>query len=140
MSPDRQAQEIEPTDAPQTAPGRSFRGPVADGGPRFLVVFGSVLLLIWGVIAAAASGTENALAGGNSGSGYAWVAVVFWVVAITAMYMTFARSRHGKRACAVGALLTLVVGLGLGAAWLFWWLFSGALLGLGSYLSWKQGT
>ena len=34
------------------------------------------LLLIWGVIAAAASGTENALAGGSSGSGYAWVAVV----------------------------------------------------------------
>ena len=40
----------------------------------------------------------------------------------------------------MGALLTLVVGLALGAAWLFWWLFSGALLGLGSYLSWKQGT
>jgi hypothetical protein len=140
MSPDRQAQEMEPTHAPPTATGTSFRGPVADGGPRFLVVFGSVLLLIWGVIAAAASGTENALAGGSSGSGYAWVAVVFWVVAITAMYMTFARSRHGRQACAAGALLTLLVGLGLGAAWVFWWLFSGGLVGLGSCLSWKRAT
>ena len=140
MSPDRHAQEVETTDAAASTAGRSLHGPVADGGPRFLVVFGSVLLLIWGVIAAAASGTENALAGGSSGSGYAWVAVVFWVVAITAMYMTFARSRHGKRACAVGALLTLVVGLALGATWLFWWLFSGGLVGLGSYLSRKQAT
>lgn len=38
----------------------SRRGaPIARGGPRFLVVFGSMLLLLWGVIALAA-GTASA--------------------------------------------------------------------------------
>ncbi len=116
---------------------RNRAGPITTGGPRFLAVFGSVLLLIWGIVALAA-GTAIASFGGSGGAG-AGIAFVLWIAAIFCMYAAFSEWRYGQLGCAGVSLLTFVIAILLAAAWLVFWAFSGGLIGLAAFLSWRSG-
>ena len=110
-------------------------GPIKRGGPRFLSVFGSILLLIWGLVLIAAANTANALVGGNAGSGAAIGAIILWIAAIVSLYVTFSESAYGQRVCAGVAVVSLIAVLPTWGDWLFWWLFAGGLVGVAAVLS-----
>lgn len=112
-----------------------LQGPIKRGGPRFLSVFGSILLLIWGFILIAAAGTANALAGGDTGTAAAIGAIVIWIAAILSLYVTFSDSAHGQRICAGVAVVSLIAVLPAWGGWVFWWLFAGGLVGVAAVLS-----
>lgn len=113
-------------------------GQISTGGPRFLVVFGSVLLLIWGIIALAA-GTVSSTLGGSGGVADV-LAILLWVAAITAMYVAFSQSRHGQVTCGVIAVVTFIIAILLSPGWLIFWLFAGGLIGLAAFLSYRAGA
>ena len=112
-------------------------GPISPGGPRFLVVFGSVLLLIWGLVALAA-GTVSATFGGSGGVADV-LAILLWVAAIGAMYVSFSQSRYGQMGCGIVSVVTFIIAILLSPAWLIFWVFTGGLIGLAAFLSYRSG-
>jgi len=103
-------------------------------------VFGSILLLLWGFLLITAAGTENAIVGGNAGSGAAIGAVIIWIAAIVSLYVTFAESANGQLVCAAAAVVSLIAVLPVWSGWLFWWLFAGGPIGLAAVLSARSRT
>lgn len=115
-------------------------GPIKRGGPRFLNVFGSLILFGWGFAFMAAGGTASSLSGGSVGGGAVLVAIILWAAALAVMYVTFAESTVGQRVCAAVAVITLIAGLPFTAGWIFWWLFNGGLIGLATWISARAVT
>ncbi|MDQ2759414.1 MAG: hypothetical protein M3Y17_02985 [Actinomycetota bacterium] len=67
------------------------------------------------------------------------IAFVLWIAAIFCMYATFSEWRYGQLGCAGVSLLTFVIAILLASAWLVFWVFSGGLIGLAGFLSWRSG-
>lgn len=124
------------TPGSRTSAQKRLAGSIARGGPRFLVVFGSSLLLIWGLVALAASATVASL-GGSGGAAFL-IALILWIAAIVAMYAAFSEWDQGQRVGAGVSALSFIIALILAPGWIFFWAFSGGLIGLAAFLSWRS--
>lgn len=63
------------------------------------------------------------------------VALVLWLAAIFAIYVTVSEWQHGQAGCAAVSLLALIVALAVSPDSVIFWLFSGGLIGLAAFLS-----
>lgn len=116
---------------------RTSDAPISRGGPRFLAVFGSGLLLIWGVIALAAA----SVTAGGSEPVREVIALVLWSAAIFCLYAAFSEWHRGQLGCAAVSVVTFIIPILLAApAWLIFWAFSGGLIGLSAFLSRPAGS
>lgn len=108
------------------------------GGPKFLVIVGSCLLMLSAPVIWAAASAVSELGGSDGGTGKVVAAVIF-IAGLASIYAALQAPSRARYATVLwlgtsGATLVALLAVGGSAGWLFGWAVSGGLIGLGALL------